>query len=109
MRCPKCDRLPTAVLKTESPIDEGVYNIKRRTRRCRNCRETFLTFEVTESEFRKLGKATNSVVESTNSKVPDTSSQLDHRKAKSGESDYKPIIRTPLKTRNNPKTEEKDE
>lgn len=70
MRCPKCDRLPTAVLKTETPIDEGVYNIKRRRRRCRNCRECFYTFEVVESEFRKLSNHPDEkkITETTESK-----------------------------------------
>lgn len=54
MRCPNCDRLPTSVLKTEMPIDEGMDNVKRRRRVCRNCRKYFQTFEVTEAEFRKL-------------------------------------------------------
>lgn len=54
MRCPKCDRLPTSVIKTERPVDEGMDGVKRRRRVCRNCRHVFQTFEIPESEFRKL-------------------------------------------------------
>lgn len=54
MRCPKCDQLPTSVLKTERPIDEKLDNLKRRRRVCRNCRHLFHTYEIPESEFRQL-------------------------------------------------------
>lgn len=54
MRCPKCDSLPTAVIKTERPVDEGLDGVKRRKRRCRNCRHISQTFEIPESEYRKL-------------------------------------------------------
>lgn len=54
MRCPKCEQLPTSVLKTERPVDEGYDNVKRRRRVCRNCRHYFFTFEVSEDEFKKL-------------------------------------------------------
>jgi len=54
MRCPKCDRLPSSVLKTERPVDEGMDNVKRRKRVCRNCRHFFYSYEIPEAEFRKL-------------------------------------------------------
>ena len=52
MRCPKCDQLPSPVLKTERPVEFD--NVKRRRRRCRNCRKDFYTYEVSEDEFKKL-------------------------------------------------------
>lgn len=54
MRCPKCDQLPTSVLKTERPIDEGYDNVKRRRRVCRNCRHYFHTYEINEDDFKKI-------------------------------------------------------
>lgn len=54
MRCPKCDRLPSSVLKTERPVDEGMDNVKRRRRVCRHCRHFFFSYEIPEAEFRKL-------------------------------------------------------
>lgn len=54
MRCPLCDRVPTYVLKTERPVDLGIDNVKRRRRRCRNCRGTFYTYEVSEDRFKQI-------------------------------------------------------
>jgi transcriptional regulator NrdR family protein len=54
MRCPKCDQLPTSVLKTERPVEEGLDNVKRRRRVCRNCRHYFHTYEVHEPEYQRM-------------------------------------------------------
>jgi len=54
VRCPKCDQLPTSVLKTERPIDEGYDNVKRRRRVCRNCRHYFHTYEIHEDDFKRI-------------------------------------------------------
>lgn len=56
MRCPRCDGLPTSVLKTERPIDKHVYGVKQRRRRCRTCQHDFYSYEVGEDEFAALQK-----------------------------------------------------
>ena len=70
MRCPNCDRLPTSVLKTERAVDEGMDNIKRRRRICRNCRKIFQTFEVVEDAFRKICPAMPKPVEEKAKRSP---------------------------------------
>ena len=44
------------VCKTERPIDEGFDEgqIKKRTRKCRNCARNFVTFEIYESVWRDV-------------------------------------------------------
>ena len=56
MRCPLCSELKTMVCKTERPLDEGLEHgdIKKRTRKCRNCGRNFVTFEIHESTWRGL-------------------------------------------------------
>ena len=55
MRCPRCSEVKTMVVKTERPIDEGMIegDLKKRTRKCRNCGRNFVTFEIHESTFRQ--------------------------------------------------------
>ena len=55
MRCPHCTGYKTFVLKTERPLDEGMEegDLKKRTRKCRECARNFVTFEVHESFWRK--------------------------------------------------------
>ena len=55
MRCPFCSELKTMVCKTERPLDEGMSegDIKKRTRKCRNCARNFVTFEVHEMTWRE--------------------------------------------------------
>ena len=56
MRCPYCTGLKTGVLKTERPLDEGYEegDIKKRTRKCRQCAKNFVTFEIHESTWRGM-------------------------------------------------------
>ena len=56
MKCPSCNSLPSSVLQTTRPLDEGVeYGaIKRRLRKCGKCEKNFTTFEIQESMFRLL-------------------------------------------------------
>jgi len=56
VRCPRCSEVKTMVIKTERPLDEGLKegDIKRRTRKCRNCGRNFPTFEIHESTFRQV-------------------------------------------------------
>ena len=69
MRCPKCERLPSSVLKTERPVDEGMDNVKRRRRVCRNCRYFFYTYEIPEEAFRKLCPKDPNAVEPVPDKI----------------------------------------
>lgn len=59
MRCPHCAGVKTYVIKTQRPIDEGLQegNIKRRTRKCRQCAENFVTFEIHEATWRETPEA----------------------------------------------------
>jgi transcriptional regulator NrdR family protein len=52
------------VIKTERPLDEGLEagDVKRRTRKCRECSRTFTTFEIQEDLFRELRGVTKPVV-----------------------------------------------
>ena len=56
MRCPFCTGLPSSVLQTTRPLDEGLDygDIKRRLRKCGACSKNFTTFEIQESLFRRL-------------------------------------------------------
>jgi len=58
MRCPYCTGLKTYVLKTERPLDEGMCegDLKKRTRKCRQCAKNFATFEIHESTWRQTPK-----------------------------------------------------
>lgn len=55
MRCPHCSEVKTGVIKVVRPIDEGLTegDIKKRTRKCRNCARNFVTFEIHESVWRE--------------------------------------------------------
>lgn len=72
MKCPKCTSLPSNVLKTEQPIDEGLEygDVKRRLRKCRECGRNFKTFEVHESIYRVLFPK-NGPTESKTPKTPE--------------------------------------
>jgi len=56
MRCPHCTGCKTFVLKTERPLDEGMAegDLKKRTRKCRECAKNFVTFEIHESTWRQV-------------------------------------------------------
>lgn len=58
MRCPRCTAPKTYVLKTERPLDEGMSegDLKKRTRKCRECARNFVTFEIHENTWRQLPK-----------------------------------------------------
>lgn len=62
MKCPHCDRFPTAVKKTTRPLDEGLEygDVKQRLRKCRSCSRNFNTFEIHEELFRKLTQVSKS-------------------------------------------------
>ena len=58
MRCPHCTGIKTYVLKTERPFDEGMDqgDLKKRTRKCRQCARNFVTYEIHESTWRQTPK-----------------------------------------------------
>lgn len=60
MRCPHCSEVKTMVLKTERPLDEGMAegDLKKRTRKCRNCARNFVTFEIHETVWRETPTTT---------------------------------------------------
>lgn len=55
MRCPHCSEVKTAVIKVVRPLTEGMRegDIKKRTRKCRNCAKNFVTFEIHEATWRQ--------------------------------------------------------
>lgn len=65
MRCPYCTAAPSDVKQTTRPLNEGLEHgdIKRRLRKCRNCRRMFTTFEIHEDYFRKIRGITEEISE----------------------------------------------
>lgn len=70
MRCPKCDQLPTSVLKTERPIEPGYDGVKRRRRVCRNCRHYFHTYEIHEPDYKQINPHAGEVSEKKPERSP---------------------------------------
>lgn len=58
MNCPRCKAVESRVIKTERPLDESVQfpegTLKRRRRRCKDCRRPFFTYEIHEEVFRRM-------------------------------------------------------
>jgi len=58
MNCPRCKAVESKVIKTERPLDESTQfpegTLKRRRRRCKECRRSFSTYEIHETVFRRM-------------------------------------------------------
>jgi len=58
MNCPTCKAVESRVIKTERPLDESAQfpegTLKRRRRRCKDCRHAFFTYEIHEAVFRRM-------------------------------------------------------
>ena len=87
MKCPACDTANSSVVKTwpnyEEPGPEELAisgPIKRRKRRCRECKRAFFTYEIYAGDFRRIHSAL-----STGSKNKLLRTSLLSKNARSGE------------------------